>query len=119
MINPDVRRILRLQVRLLLAAVALSALLGGAKLDVAVSTLLGGMSALVPAWVYCRIAYARRHVPPFILMRAHFRGEAVKLILTLAMFGGVLMNYKDLSVAGFFGGYLAVVSGYWFGLLIK
>jgi len=117
--NPDVGRILRLQVILLMAAVALGALFTGARLNVAVSTLLGGASALLPAWVYCRIAYARRHVPPAVLMRAHFRGEAVKFILTIVLFSAVLLNYKNLSVAGLFGGYLAVVSGYWFGLLIK
>ena len=119
MINPDVDKILRLQVKLILAAVVLSLVLGGGRLDVAVSALLGGLSALIPAWVYSRIAYAKRHVAPSVLMRNHFRGEAVKFNLTVALFGCVLVNYKNLSVAGLFGGYFAAVSGYWFGLLIK
>jgi ATP synthase protein I len=117
--NPEVKRVLRLQLKLVLVAVALSAVLGGARANVVLSTLLGGASALVPAWVYSRIAYAKRHVPPSVLMRAHFRGEAVKFMLTVAMFGCVLLYYKNLSVAGLFCGYLAAVSGYWFGLLIK
>ncbi|WP_215778951.1 MULTISPECIES: ATP synthase subunit I [unclassified Paludibacterium] len=117
--NPEVGRVLSLQVRLILAAVAVSAILGGMRIGVMVSTLLGGLSALIPAWVYSRIAYSRRRVAPSILMRAHFRGEAVKFMLTVVMFGSVLVFYKNLSVAGLFCGYLAAVSGYWFGLLIK
>ncbi|MBV8047793.1 MAG: ATP synthase subunit I [Paludibacterium sp.] len=117
--NPEVMRVLRLQLKLTLAAVALSAILGGGRLNIMVSTLLGGLSALIPAWVYSRIAYAKRHVPPSVLMRAHFRGEAVKFMLTVAMFGCVLLYYRNFSVAGLFCGYFAAISGYWFGLLIK
>ena len=119
MAKPDVKRILRLQIKLVLIAVALSVVLGGARLGVAVSTLLGGLSALIPAWLYSRIAFSKRHVPPAQLMRAQFRAEAFKLLLTALMFGCVMKFYKDLSVAGMFGGYLAAVSGYWFGLLIQ
>lgn len=104
---------------LLAAAVVLAAVLSGASGSVTGSALFGGLCALIPAWVYCRIAYARRHVPPAVLMRAHFRGEAVKFLLTLFLFGCVLTYYRNLSVVGLFGGYLAVISGYWFGLLIK
>lgn len=117
--NPEIGRVLRLQAMLVLAAVLISALVGGARLNIPLSTFLGGMSALLPAMVYCRIAYARRHVAPAVLMRAHFRGEAVKFMMTVVMFGCVLVFYRNLSVAGLFGGYLAAVSGYWFGLLIK
>lgn len=117
--NPEIERVLRLQTRLVLAAVLISAILGWGRLNIPVSTFLGGACALIPAMVYCRIAYARRHVAPAQLMRAHFRGEGVKFLMTIAMFGCVLLFYRDLSVAGLFGGYLAAVSGYWFGLLIK
>jgi ATP synthase protein I len=117
--NPEINRVLRLQAMLLLAAVLIGALVGGARLNIPASTLLGGACALIPAVVYSRIAYARRRAAPVVLMRAHFRGEAVKFFMTVAMFGCVLVFYRNLSVAGLFGGYFAVVSGYWFGLLIK
>jgi ATP synthase protein I len=117
--NPEISRVLRLQAKLVLTAVAISALIGWGRLNIPLSTFLGGACALIPALVYCRIAYARRHVAPVLLMRAHFRGEMVKFAMTVAMFGCVLMFYKNLSVAGLFGGYFVAVSGYWFGLLIK
>jgi len=119
MAKPDVGSILRLQLKLVLAAAVIGAMLGGLRAGVIVSTVLGGVSAVFPAWVYSRIAFAKRHVPPSELMRAHFKGEAVKMLMTVAMFGCVMKLYKDLSVAGLFGGYLAAVSGYWFGLLVK
>jgi ATP synthase protein I len=119
MANPNAGQILRLQAKLILAAVVVSLILGWGRFDIAVSTLLGGLSVLIPTWAYGRIAFARRHIPPAYLMRAHFRGEAVKFLLTVAIFGCVLVYDKNLSVAGLFGGYLAAVSSYWFGLLIK
>jgi ATP synthase protein I len=100
-------------------AIVLSLVLSGARFGVAVSTLLGGLTVLIPTWAYSRIAFAKRHVPPAYLMRAHFRGEMVKFFLTVAMFACALVYDKNLSVAGLFGGYFAAVSSYWFGLLIK
>ncbi|GGY15201.1 ATP synthase subunit I [Paludibacterium paludis] len=119
MVYPEVKRIVRLQARLVVVAALLGVALGGASFALPVSILIGGLAGIVPALVYIRIAYARRHVPPSELMRAHFKGEAAKFILTLVMFGAAMAFFKDLSVAGLFGGYLATVAGYWFGLLIK
>ena len=46
---------------------------------------------MVPALVYARIAYAKRHVSPAELMKAHFRAEAVKYVLTILLFGATLV----------------------------
>ena len=119
MINPEVRAILRLQWTLTAVAVLAALVIGQGELRHPVSALIGGLAALVPAWVYARIAYRKRHVPPAVLMKAHFTAEAVKFCLTLIMFSAALLFFKDLSVAGLIGGFLAAVSGYWFGLLIR
>ena len=119
MINPEVRRIVRLQVTLTGVAMLIGAIVGLGSVAVPVSVLLGGLSVIVPALVYAKIAYSKRHVAPLVLMQAHFKAEAVKFVLTILMFGATLMFFKDLSVAGLFGGFFAAVSGYWFGLLIK
>lgn len=117
--NAEVGRVLRLQAKLLVVAVLLGAVLSGGTMVVPVSVLLGGLSALIPAAVYARIAYAKRHVPPAVLMKAHFKAEAVKFLLTVFMFGASLVFFKDLSVVGLLAGFFATVSGYWLGLLIK
>jgi ATP synthase protein I len=119
MVNPEVKRILRLQCSLVGVALLIGVVAGGGNRAIPVSVLLGGLSALVPALVYARIAYAKRHVAPAELMKAHFRAEAVKYVLTILIFGATLVFFKDLSIVGLFGGFLAAVSGYWFGLLIK
>jgi ATP synthase protein I len=117
--NPDAKRVIRLQVRLTLLAVAASVVIAGPALNVPVSALIGGLCAILPALAYVHIAGAVNRVSPAELMRAHYKAEAVKFVLTLLLFGGALAFFKDLSVAGLFGGYIAATSAYWFGLLIK
>lgn len=119
MVNPEVGRVIRLQVLLTLAAVLVATVV--TRFDVAFSgsILAGGVGVVVPALVYARIAYAKRHVPPAELMRAHFKAEAVKFTLTVFIFMGLLLLFKDLSIPALLIGYFVAVSGYWFGLLIK
>ena len=118
-VNPEVKRVLKVQAALVVAATLLGSLLAGGALNVPMSVLLGGLTALLPAIVYARIAYARRHVPPAVLIKAHFMAEGVKFGLTVLMFGAVWGFFKDLSVVGYFGGFVAAIAGYWVGLLIK
>ncbi|POA97519.1 hypothetical protein C2134_16975 [Chromobacterium sinusclupearum] len=119
MVYQEVKRVLRLQASLVGLAVVVSLLLSGGNVAVAVSAVLGGLAVLGPALVYARIAYAKRHVPPAALIKAHFLAEAVKFCLTVLISAAVLASFKDLSVAGFLGGFIAATSGYGFGLLIK
>lgn len=119
MINREVKRVVRLQVMLTLAAVLVGAVIGGFSPILPISVMIGGLCVIIPALLYGKIAYARRHEPPVVLMRAHFKAEAVKFVTTLLMFGAALVFFKDLSVVGMFGGYMTATSGYWFGLLIK
>lgn len=119
MTNPHAKRVVRIQIRLTLIAMLIGFIAAGAKLDVPVSVLLGGLCAIVPALVYIRIAGTVKHAHPLVIMRAHYKAEAAKFILTLLLFGGVLLFFKDLSVPGLFGGFIAATSAYWFGLLIK
>lgn len=119
MVNPEIGRVVRLQVLLTLAAALVAAVIS--RLDAAVvgGVLAGGVSVIVPALVYARIAYARRWVPPAELLQAHFKAEAVKFMLTVFIFMGLILFFKNLSVPALFIGYFAAASGYWFGLLIK
>lgn len=119
MSNPDAKRVVRSQIRLVLLAIVVSLLASSGRLDVAISVLLGGLCSIVPSLVYLRIAGNVKHAAPLVIMQAHYKAEATKFILTLLLFGGVLLFFKDLSVPGLFGGFIAALSGYWFGLLIK
>jgi ATP synthase protein I len=119
MVHPDVVRVVRLQVLLALAAAVLAAVASRFDIVLSASVLAGGSAVVIPALIYAKIAYAKRHVPPAELMRAHFKAEAVKFVLTVFIFMGFVLGFKDLSVSGLLIGYFAAASGYWFGLLIK
>lgn len=119
MINPDAKRVVRIQFRLTLLAMLLGLVAADAPLNAAMSVLLGGLCAIIPALVYIRIAGTLQRGDPAAIMRSHYRAAAAKFILTLLLFGGVLLFFKDLSVPGLFGGFIAATSAYWFGLLIK
>lgn len=124
MINPDAKRVVRIQLRLTLLAMLVGLVVAEAPLNTAMSVLLGGLCAIIPALVYIRIAGTLQRgdpaaIMPAAIMRSHYRAAAAKFILTLLLFGGVLLFFKDLSVPGLFGGFIAATSAYWFGLLIK
>ncbi|AUH53447.1 hypothetical protein CXB49_23045 [Chromobacterium sp. ATCC 53434] len=119
MIYPEVKRVLRLQASLTGLAVVVALLASAGNAATGLSALLGGLVVLGPALLYARIAYAKRHAAPMVLIKAHFLAEAVKFCLTVLLSGAVLASFKDLSVVGFLGGFFAATSGYGFGLLIK
>lgn len=119
MVNPEIGRVIRLQVLLTLIVALVAAVFSGFDEAFIKGVLAGGVSVIVPALVYARIAYAKRRVPPAELMQAHFKAEAVKFMLTVFIFMGLLLVFKNLSVPALFIGYFAAASGYWFGLLIK
>lgn len=119
MANQEAVRVVKIQLRLGLIAILGGFFLSGGELQVAISVLMGALCAIVPALVYIRIAGEIRRADPAQIMRAHYRAAAAKFILTLLLFGGVLLFFKDISVPGLFGGFIAATSAYWFGLLIK
>lgn len=49
------------------------------------------MLAILPGLLYAKLAYSRRRVAPQVLLKAHFRAEAAKLLLTIALFVVVLL----------------------------
>lgn len=119
MTNPDAQRVIRIQWRLTVISMLIGYFAAGMQLGVAISVLLGGLCAILPALLYIRIAGKIRRDSPEMIMNAHYRAAAAKFIATLLLFGGVLVFFKDLSVPGLFGGFIAATSAYWFGLLTK
>ncbi|NDV13523.1 ATP synthase subunit I [Crenobacter caeni] len=119
MVRPEIKRVVWLQCKLTVVAVAVAAVWSSGDVSAVVSALMGGLTAIVPALLYIRVAYAVRRASPAVLMKAHYKAEAAKFALTLLIFVVVLLFFKDLSVAAYFSSYALVVLAYWFGLLIK
>lgn len=119
MVSREVRQILRLQVLLSLLAVLVTAVVTRFNVAFVGSVLVGGAGVIFPALIYAKIAYSKRHVPPVELMRAHFKAEAVKFMLTVFIYMGLMQAFKNISVPALLIGYFVAVSGYWFGLLIR
>lgn len=119
MVRPEIKRVVWLQCKLTAVAVAVAAVWSSGDLPAMVSALMGGLTAILPALLYIRVAYAVGRASPAVLMKAHYKAEAAKFSLTLLIFVVVLLFFKDLSVAAYFSSYALAVLAYWFGLLIK
>ncbi len=118
MVSPEIKRILHLQWQLVFVTYLISSLCGMSR-SFMLSLVLGGAVGILPAIAYVIVAYTQRDATPERLIRGHFKAEAVKFLLTLVLFAGVVSVFKQVSAAGLFSGYLAVVAGYWVGLLIR
>ncbi|KZE33565.1 ATP synthase protein I [Crenobacter luteus] len=117
MMSPEVKRVVRLQVAMTVAATVLVALFAGQ--DAALSALAGGAVVVIPALLYGRVSGAPGRAAPAVLMRAHYKAEAYKFLLTVVLMVVVGAFFKSLSIPALVLGYLSAASGYWFGLLIK
>lgn len=54
-----------------------------------------------------------------VLVRRHFRAEALKMIVTAFLFVAVMLFFKSVSAGALLGGFAAAQSAYWLGLLSK
>jgi ATP synthase protein I len=112
----QIRGVIRLKVAItVVLAVALLVILGQ---KAAIASGLGGLVAILGSVLYATIAYSVKFAPPAEIMRRHFAAEMAKLCMTLAVFAGVFVLYRQVEWLWVFIGYLAAASAYWFGLLI-
>jgi ATP synthase protein I len=75
---------------------------------VAVSTLLGGVAAVVPnGFLAARVLTPSRNVSGGAMMRAAWRGEIGKILLTALAFGVIFGLVKPLSPPAVFAGFIA------------
>ncbi len=82
------------------------------------SVLLGGLIAFVPnAYFALRICRSREETPRRFVRRFYV-GEAVKLMLTAALFFLVL-RLPDIQALPMFVGFIAVLGGFWIALLTE
>ena len=75
----------------------------------ALSALLGGLINVAAGTVFGWVATHSRKRTPAEAMLALVRAEAVKVVLIVAQLWIVLVNYKHLVVAPFFGTFIVTV----------
>jgi ATP synthase protein I len=97
---------LLLQVAISLVLTAAGALLGG--WVVAMSALLGGMTAVIPnAFLAARLMRPRARDSASAVMRSAWIGVIGKLLITALLFGVIFALIRPLSVLAVFGAFIA------------
>lgn len=120
MLNDDRRVVLMTllaQVGIGLSLTAVFVLLGDSV--VAMSVLLGGMTAAIPnAFLAARLLTPRAADNARAVMRSAWLGVIGKLLLTAVMFGVIFALVRPLSVPAVFGGFIAAQSAVYVALLM-
>ncbi len=84
----------------------------------AYSALLGGLICVIPnAYLAGRLLMKSGTGDSRVFLQAAFTGEAIKLVLTAALFALVFTNIKPLNVLALFAGFIAAISIQWAGLI--
>jgi ATP synthase protein I len=82
----------------------------------AISALLGGAIAFVPASLYAlRIQVSS--TDPRVLLKVHFRAEAFKTAGTILLFGATFLWFKNVAAFWLFVSYGVTLSMYWVALV--
>jgi len=110
-----VKKILLLQV--LIAGLIASGffVLGGWKN--ALSPALGCVIALLPNCFFAYKMFLSRNLEAKKIVRSFYTGESTKIILTAALFA-IAFQIPDLNLLTLLVGYLAVLSVFWFALIL-
>jgi ATP synthase protein I len=82
------------------------------------SALLGGMAAFIPNLYFAWRINRSSGLEAKKIVRSFYAGESAKLLLTAAIFAIVLQMPK-IEVLTLFLGYIAVLSVFWFALLMR
>ncbi len=98
----------------LLAAIVFLCLSGG---WAAWSALLGGGAALGPNLYFAYKMYLARQGEAQAVINAFYAGEAVKFVLTAAIFA-LLTQVKGLDFLALLAGFAAALSVFWFALIL-
>jgi len=84
----------------------------------AYSALLGGLICVIPnAYLAGRLLMKSGSGDSRVFLRAAFTGEALKLLLTAALFALVFSTIKPLNILALFAGFIAAIMVQWVGLI--
>lgn len=111
-----VKRLLILQLGLTILIATISALSFSAKAGC--SAMLGGMVFIIPnACFGCMVFKHRGARAAKQIVSSFYKGEALKLFLTMILFAAVFINYSVVPLA-FFLTYILVQFSHWFAPLV-
>ena len=83
------------------------------------SALVGGIIALIPSCFYVWRASRAKSKTPRSLVKAHYRAESGKLVITVVLFGVAFTQLGPIAALPLFATYVATLSSYWVALLLK
>ena len=115
--QPIIRRTLLLQSAVVCVAVAAGAVWNAHACRAA---LLAGVIAIFPALAYARLIRRADQLHPRMVVRLHAVGEAVRLVLSIALLtiAFAFLNH-EFSIPYFFGVYVATLTMYGVALIFK
>ncbi len=108
-------RLIAIQIAIAAMTVALFWKVGGG--NFARSALAGAAIAILPGLYMALLMVRVAERGAREIVRAFYLGEVVKFLLTVGLFA-YLLRQPDILPIPLFVAFLAVVTGYWFGLLI-
>lgn len=110
-------------IKILLAQAVLTVVAGMVALGLAgkvagYSAVLGGLVAVLPsAFLGARMLAVSQSGNPRKMLNAAYVGEALKWLLTLALFLGVYLWVKPLNAAALIVGFILVQAGVWLAIV--
>lgn len=81
----------------------------------AISPLIGSGIALIPNIFFAYKIYIARNSSPHDMVNAFYVGEAIKLLLTIALFA-IVLKFYIVDFLTLLAGYASVLSVFWFAL---
>lgn len=106
------RKLCRVQLVVLLATATFVLLISG--INAATSMILGGLINILPNEVFARILFKENGAQAAKnIARNFYRGEAVKLLLTICLFA-LVFNYLHVVASIFFAGFILAQMMHWF-----
>ncbi len=110
-----VKKILSLQALIAVLVASGFFVLGGWKN--ALSPVLGSIVALLPNYFFAYKVFLSRNMDAKRIVRSFYAGESTKIILTAVLFT-MVFQVPDLNLLTLLVGYLAVLSVFWFALVL-
>ncbi len=83
----------------------------------ATSAFAGGLVGFLTSFVYAKKMLTPKGSEPRVMLAAHYRAEAYKLVFAILLFSLVFTQYREVQVLPLFSAYVATLMVYWVALI--